>query len=160
MVVAAAIPIFVAALAVASFMNGFWMVRPKFLSVSTRHSFNSTPHPQSVGGYFIRAVNLPRFWYYWAHFIDFQTYAFDLLTYNDFHGLTLSCSLSSSDGSCFCDYPSSILSSTGECALAGDDVLRSLGIEGISFGLYAAILVIVALVFRVLLYVVLVFRRR
>lgn len=27
---------------------------------------------QCVGGYFIRAVNLPRFWYYWAHFIDFQ----------------------------------------------------------------------------------------
>ena len=50
-IVAAAVPIFVAALAIASFLNGFWM---------------------SVGGYFIRAVNLPRFWYYWAHFIDFQ----------------------------------------------------------------------------------------
>ena len=50
-VVAAAIPIFVASLALASFLNGFWMC---------------------VGGYFIKAVNLPRFWYYWAHFIDFQ----------------------------------------------------------------------------------------
>ena len=27
---------------------------------------------QCVGGYFIKAVNLPRFWYYWAHFIDYQ----------------------------------------------------------------------------------------
>ena len=50
-VVAAIIPIFVAALAIASFLNGFFM---------------------SVGGYFIRTVNLPRFWYYWAHFIDYQ----------------------------------------------------------------------------------------
>ena len=49
--IAALVPIFVAALALASFLNGFWMC---------------------VGGYFIKAVNLPRFWYYWAHFIDFQ----------------------------------------------------------------------------------------
>ena len=53
--VAAAVPVFVAALALAAFLNGFWMC---------------------VGGYFIRAVNLPRFWYYWAHFIDFQVRVF------------------------------------------------------------------------------------
>lgn len=77
---------------------------------------------QSVGGYFIRAVNLPRFWYYWAHFIDYQTYAFDLLVFNDFHGIKLACE-TLADGSCFCDYPSSLVSQ-GECALAGDDVLQ------------------------------------
>lgn len=113
---------------------------------------------QSVGGYFIRTVNLPRFWYYWAHFIDFQTYAFDLLTYNDFHGLVLACQ-TLPDNSCFCDYPSSLVAQ-GQCALAGDDVLQALGIGGVSFGLYATILVIIALVYRVLLYVVLVLRRR
>lgn len=134
-VVAAALPIFVASLAIASFLNGFWM---------------------SVGGYFIRAVNLPRFWYYWAHFIDYQTYAFDLLVFNDFHGITLGCA-TLADGSCFCDYPSSLVSA-GECALAGDDVLQSLGIRGISFKLYLAILLLIALIYRALLYVVLVFK--
>ncbi|KAH8091409.1 P-loop containing nucleoside triphosphate hydrolase protein [Cristinia sonorae] len=134
MVVAAALPIFVAALAIASFLNGFWM---------------------SVGGYFIRAVNLPRFWYSWAHWIDFQTYAFTLLTYNDFKGLVLSCT-TLADGSCFCDFPSSL----EQCKLAGDDVLESLGVGGIGFGLYAGILVIIALVYRGMLYAVLVVKRR
>jgi len=136
-VVAAIFPIFVAALAIAAFLNGFWMC---------------------VGGYFIRAVNLPRFWYYWAHFIDYQTYAFDLLVQNDFRGITLACS-TMADGSCFCDYPSSLVSK-GQCALAGDDVLQSLGINGVSFKLYAAILLIITLVYRFLFYVVLVLKRR
>jgi ABC-type multidrug transport system ATPase subunit len=43
MLVAAIVPIFVAALALTAFMNGFWMC---------------------VQGYFIRARSLPRFWYY------------------------------------------------------------------------------------------------
>jgi hypothetical protein len=47
--IAALIPSFVASLAIAAFINGFWM---------------------SVQGYFIR--NLPKFWYYWAHFIDYE----------------------------------------------------------------------------------------
>ena len=41
----------------------------------------------SVQGYFIRAKNLPRFWFAWAHWIDYQTYAFQLLVKNDFQGL-------------------------------------------------------------------------
>ncbi|KAI0062484.1 P-loop containing nucleoside triphosphate hydrolase protein [Artomyces pyxidatus] len=135
--VAAVIPIFVAALAIASFWNGFWMC---------------------VGGYFIRAVNLPRFWYYWAHFIDYQTYAFDLLVYNDFHGITLDCA-TESDGSCFCDYPSSLITK-GQCSLAGDDVLVALGIRGIDFKLYAVILLLIALFYRTLLYIVLVLKKR
>ncbi|KAI0683161.1 P-loop containing nucleoside triphosphate hydrolase protein [Cytidiella melzeri] len=136
-VVAAIFPIFVAALAIAAFLNGFWMC---------------------VGGYFIRAVNLPRFWYYWAHFIDYQTYAFDLLVHNDFQGITLACT-TLADGSCFCDYPSSLVS-TGQCALAGDDVLQALQIGGISFKLYASILLLITLLYRVLFYLVLVFKRR
>lgn len=136
-VVASMLPNFVASLAVASFLNGFWMC---------------------VGGYFIRAVNLPRFWYYWAHFIDYQTYAFDLLVFNDLHGITLACT-TLSDGTCFCDYPSS-LTAQGQCALTGDDVLEALGIRGISFKLYAVILLLIALVYRLLLYIVLVVKKR
>lgn len=136
-VVAAALPIFVAALSVASFLNGFWM---------------------SVGGYFIRAVDLPRFWYYWAHWIDYQTYAFELLVWNDLHGLVLACA-PTADGGCFCEYPSSLVAQ-GECALAGDDVLQSLDIRGIDFKLYACILLIIALVYRIMLYVVLSLKKR
>lgn len=77
---------------------------------------------QSVGGYFIRAVDLPRFWYYWAHFIDYQTYAFDLLVANDLRGLTFACARGA-DGACFCDFPSSLVAQ-GECAVAGEDVLQ------------------------------------
>ncbi|KAL5524718.1 hypothetical protein ACEPAF_9863 [Sanghuangporus sanghuang] len=135
--VAAIIPIFVASLAIASFLNGFWMC---------------------VGGYFIRAVNLPRFWYYWAHWIDYQTYAFNLLVFNDFHGIMLTCA-EQNDGSCFCDYPSSLVAQ-GQCAIAGDDVLEALDIREISFDLYAAILLLIALTYRVLLYVILVFKKR
>ncbi|KAG8885259.1 hypothetical protein FRB97_001705 [Tulasnella sp. 331] len=134
--VAAIIPIFVAALAIASFMNGFWM---------------------SVGGYFIKAVNLPKFWYYWAHFIDYQAYAFDLLVYNDLKGLSFACD-KVADGSCVCSYPSSLISQ-GKCELLGDDVLNALGIGGISFGLYIGILLIITIVFRLMLYVVLVFKK-
>jgi len=112
----------------------------------------------SVGGYFIRAVNLPRFWYFWAHFIDYQAYAFDLLVVNDLRGLTFDCA-TLSDGSCQCDYPSSLIAQ-GECKLLGDDVLNALNIGGISFKLYASILLIITLVFRILLYLVLVLKKR
>ncbi|KAH9935192.1 P-loop containing nucleoside triphosphate hydrolase protein [Epithele typhae] len=135
--IAAMVPIFVAALALASFLNGFWMC---------------------VGGYFIKAVNLPRFWYYWAHFIDFQTYAFDLLVYNDLKGLTFACE-TLADGSCFCDYPSSLIAQ-GECALAGEDVLNWLDINGISFKLYASVLLMITLVYRLLLFIVLSLKKR
>ncbi|KAG9039437.1 hypothetical protein FRB95_010726 [Tulasnella sp. JGI-2019a] len=136
--VAAVIPIFVAALAIASFLNGFWM---------------------SVGGYFIKAVSLPRFWYYWAHFIDYQTYAFALLVYNDLGGLSFTCDGNASDGTCVCSYPSSLIKQ-GKCELLGDDVLNALDIGGISFGLYISILLIIAIIYRVMLYVVLILKKR
>ncbi|KAF9517569.1 hypothetical protein BS47DRAFT_1339430 [Hydnum rufescens UP504] len=141
--VAAVIPIFVAALAIASFLNGFWMC---------------------VQGYFIRAVNLPRFWYYCAHFIDYQasfpnnTFAFNLLVRNDLAGLKFHCT-TLVDGTCHCTVSSSLVAS-GQCALTGEDVLKDLQINGFSIGLYAAILLIIAVIYRVLFYVALVFRKR
>lgn len=87
-----------------------------------------------------------------------QTYAFDLLVFNDFHGITLGCA-TLADGSCFCDYPSSLISQ-GQCALSGDDVLRALDIHGISFKLYAVILLLITIVYRFMLYLVLVFKKR
>lgn len=133
LLVAAAIPIFVAALAVCAFLNGFWMC---------------------VQGYFIRAVNLPRFWYYWAHWIDYETYAFAILVKNDFKGLIFSCQGSIQAGNCNCSFPSTLIEK-GQCAVSGTDVLNALEINGISITLYAFILLIITVVYRVMFYAVL-----
>ena len=133
LLIAAAIPIFVAALAVCAFLNGFWMC---------------------VQGYFIRAVNLPRFWYYWAHWIDYETYAFAILVKNDFRGLVFSCQGSIAAGDCNCSFPSTLIQK-GQCAVSGGDVLNALEINGISVSLYASILLVIILVYRVLFYGVL-----
>ncbi|TCD65880.1 hypothetical protein EIP91_002040 [Steccherinum ochraceum] len=135
--VSALIPIFVAALAVTSFINGFWMC---------------------VAGFLLRTVDMPRFWYYWSHWIDFESYGFYLLIFNDFRGLTFGCQ-TQADGSCFCDFPSSLIAQ-GQCALAGEDVLNYLGANGISFSLYVVILLLITLAYRVLFYLILVFKKR
>ncbi|KAF8071585.1 P-loop containing nucleoside triphosphate hydrolase protein [Lyophyllum atratum] len=127
LVVASFLPVFVAALAIAAFVNGFWM---------------------SVGGYFIKARSLPRFWYYSFHFMDYQKYAFELLTNSDLRGLTFQCERLAS-GSCVCAYPSS---TPGTCTVSGEDVLAYLGIGSISYGKWAAILVSIFIIFRICLY--------
>lgn len=131
--VAALVLIFVAALAIAAFLNGFWMC---------------------VQGYFIRAVNLPRLWYYWAHFIDYETYAFNLLVGNDLSNVVFSCSGNVAENTCRCQYPSSLIQH-GICAVRGEDVLHKLWIDGINITLYAFIPLIITVVYRLLFYTVL-----
>ncbi len=60
-----------------------------------------------------------------AHWIDYQTYAFNILAKNDLSGLTFDCA-ELADGSCHCNYPSS-LQAAGECKVAGEDVLKVRG---------------------------------
>ncbi|GAA5824510.1 hypothetical protein JCM3770_000105 [Rhodotorula araucariae] len=139
LLIATAVPIFVAALALASFANGLWMC---------------------VQGYFIRATSLPRFWYYVFHFIDYQTFSFELLVRNDFEGRVLPCAVDGATGACLCPIASSLLATTGECALSGEDVLQDLDIAGVSDGLYAGILVIIIVVFRLMMWGMLVWRKR
>jgi len=133
--IAALVPIFVAALAIASFMNGFWM---------------------SVQGYFIRAKNLPRFWFSWAHWMDYQTYAFQLLVKNDFQGLVFPCD-GTAPNNCFCSFPSSLIAK-GLCAVSGDDVLKNLEIENTQFLLYTGIMLAIIFVYRVLFWIALAWR--
>jgi len=52
---------------------------------------------------------------------SYQTYAFNALVNSDFRGLVFSCQ-TLADGSCHCDYPSS-LTSLGRCAVRGEDIL-------------------------------------
>ncbi|KAJ7930944.1 P-loop containing nucleoside triphosphate hydrolase protein [Mycena leptocephala] len=114
LVVASFMPIFVAALAIASFFNGFL----------------------SVGGYFIKARSLPRFWYYSFHYMDYQRYAFELLSNSDLRGRSFN----------FCAYPSS---TPDTCTVSGDDVLRYLEIRSISYGKWIAILIAITLIYRI-----------
>ncbi|KAJ7085467.1 P-loop containing nucleoside triphosphate hydrolase protein [Mycena belliarum] len=127
LIVASLLPIFVAALAIGAFINGFWM---------------------SVGGYFIKARSLPRFWYYSFHYMDYQRYAFELLTNSDLRGLTFKC-VTVIDGSCACAYPSS---TPETCTVSGTDILTYLNIGDISYGSWAAIMLAITLIYRIALY--------
>ncbi|KLT44207.1 P-loop containing nucleoside triphosphate hydrolase protein [Cutaneotrichosporon oleaginosum] len=139
--IAGAVPIFIAALALSAFVNGFWMC---------------------VQGYFIRARSLPRFWYYSFHWADYQTYAFEILAKNDFMGEVFNCNTGVlPDGSCQCTFPPSAatLAKYGQCKVSGEDVLQYLGYAGIPVGGYAGILVGIFVVYRILLWVLLKLRR-
>jgi len=130
LIIASLIPIFVAALAIGAFVNGFWM---------------------SVGGYFIKARSLPRFWFFSFHYMDYQRYAFELLTNSDLRGLTFEC-VTLVNGSCACAYPSS---TPETCTVSGADVLGYLDIGSISYGKWAAILIAITVIYRIGLYLAL-----
>jgi len=98
--------------------------------------------------------NLPAWVYYWAHFINFETFSFQLLVKNDLTGLIFPCEGSVAEGNCQCSFQSSLISQ-GICALKGEDVVQDLGFAGISTTLYAFILVIIIVVYRLMFYMVL-----
>ncbi|CAO1637979.1 unnamed protein product [Sympodiomycopsis kandeliae] len=131
LLIAALVPIFVGALAIAAFANGFWM---------------------AVQGYFMR--NLPHFWYVWAHWIDYQTFAFQLLVRNDFLGIDFSCETSDS-GTCVCSFGDVTSTSAQLCQLSGSAVVESLGYQGVSDVLYAWILICIMVFLRMSFWIVL-----
>ncbi|EEB93280.1 hypothetical protein MPER_08088, partial [Moniliophthora perniciosa FA553] len=112
---------------ISAFMNGFWM---------------------SVGGYFIKARSLPKFWFYSFHYMDYQRYAFELLSNSDLRGLIFRCT-----DACRCAYPSSLPADA--CAVSGDDVLRYLDIRDIGYGKWVAVILGINVIYRIMLYVAL-----
>ncbi|WOO83149.1 ABC transporter G family member 11 [Vanrija pseudolonga] len=136
--IAAIVPIFVAALALTAFVNGFWMC---------------------VQGFFIRGRSLPRFWYYSFHFMDYQTYAFEILAKNDLVGVVFKCRnfFPGSTTDCNCVYPASqeTIDMYGKCAVTGQDVIDYLGFGGISVTGYAFILLGIFVLYRFFLYIAL-----
>jgi hypothetical protein len=102
----------------------------------------------SVGGYFIKARSLPRFWFFSFHYMDYQKYAFELLTNSDLRGLTFQCK-TMIQGTCACAYPSS---TPEACTVSGTDVLDYLDINGISYGKWTGILVSILVIYRICLY--------
>lgn len=124
--VSVAIPIFVAALAITAFTNGLWMV---------------------VQGFFVRRSNMPNFWRYSFHQIDFQKYAFELLLTNELTGLNFSCG-----DSCACMYPSS---SNTPCSFTGKDVLNNFEYTDVVYWKWTVIMVAILAFFKLATYAVL-----
>ncbi|KAI9021882.1 P-loop containing nucleoside triphosphate hydrolase protein [Hyaloraphidium curvatum] len=132
--VSALVPIFVAALAITSFLNGFWMC---------------------VQGYFVKYINLPVWLRVWATQIDYQRYTFELMAANDLSGQTFTCDEIPSGNStqCFCMFPSTLPPS--QCAFTGNDVMDYYEIGGATIGNWVGVLVAICCVFRIFFYVTL-----
>ncbi len=79
LLVSSIIPIFVAALAIVSFLNGFFMV---------------------VQGFFIRYSNLPKFWI-WGHFWSYHKYGFEAMVKNDIEDLDFTCDILNNKCNCY-----------------------------------------------------------
>nr|CAG8463766.1 2166_t:CDS:2 [Entrophospora candida] len=103
--ISALIPIFVASLTIVAFANGFFMV---------------------VEGYFVRRDAIPKLWK-WAHYIDYQKYAFEAIIKNDFLGLTFDCS----QANCKCRFGGDVADKN--CSFTGKDVLDDYGYTEIEF---------------------------
>ncbi|KAF9000116.1 hypothetical protein BDQ17DRAFT_1245905, partial [Cyathus striatus] len=96
----------------------------------------------------IKARSLPRFWFFSFHYMDYQKYAFELLTNSDLSGLTFKCD-TIVNNACVCAYPSSTPAS---CTVSGSDVLKYLDVSGISYGKWSAIIVCINIIYRIALY--------
>ncbi|KAE8198143.1 hypothetical protein CF328_g3636 [Tilletia controversa] len=131
LLIAALIPLFVAALAICAFANGFFM---------------------SVQGYFLRTI--PTFWRVWAHQIDYETWAFQLLVRNDLSGLVFPCAGEIAARTCQCSFPSSLIAE-GQCAVSGEDVIRSLNFSSVSAVQASFILVSIIVVYRLAFWAIL-----
>lgn len=137
--VSALIPIFVAALAIVAFLNGFFMV---------------------VQGYFVQYQNLP-IWWKWANYIDYQKYAFEGIIQSDFTGLTFQCDQvvsNSTASSCNCYYPSSTLPASS-CSFTGTDVLTNLSYTNINGWNWAGVLIGMIAIYRIGFYFTLLFKK-
>lgn len=119
--ISSVVPIFVAALAIVSFLNGFFMI---------------------VEGFFIRKENLPKFWI-WGHYIAYHKYGFEGMLKNDVDDLSFDCS---NTGVCMCFFKRA---DEGVCGMTGMDVLREFGYEDVNLGLWIGILAAMFIVYKI-----------
>jgi ABC-type multidrug transport system permease subunit len=78
--VSAIIPIFIAAITIVAFLNGFFMI---------------------LQGFFVRADHIPDYWI-WGHYWSYQKYSFEAMVKTGFTGIVFNCP------DCFCYYPSDL----------------------------------------------------
>ncbi|RIA93968.1 ABC transporter [Glomus cerebriforme] len=134
--ISAAIPIFVAALAITAFANGFFMV---------------------VEGYFVRRDSIRKI-LKWANYIDYQKYSFEAIVKNDLVGLTFNCDPDpSGQTTCLCNYGG--VEATKTCKFTGQEVLNSYGYTDINLYEWALALLGLILAFRIGFYLILLFRK-
>ncbi|CAG8650269.1 6595_t:CDS:2 [Funneliformis caledonium] len=131
--ISAVIPIFVAALAIVAFANGFFMV---------------------VEGYFVTKKNIPKAWK-WAHYVDYQKYAFEGIVKNDLSGLTFLCE--KTDQGCFCLHGGE--TAIKNCNFSGQNILDDLGYGEVVIYKWVFALVGLVLAFRVGFYLALLLRK-
>ncbi|RIB12474.1 P-loop containing nucleoside triphosphate hydrolase protein [Gigaspora rosea] len=129
--ISAIIPIFVASLTLVAFANGFFMV---------------------VEGFFVRRDKIPKA-LKWAHYIDYQKWAFEGIIRNDFYGLDFNCEpIPGSSGKYHCLHGDLTGNSS---TFTGKDVLDSYGYTEIQLVKWALALVGLTLAFRIGFYIVL-----
>lgn len=133
-VISAIVPIFVVALAIVSFLNGFFMC---------------------VQGYFVRYQSLPDFWV-WGHYWSYETYAFEALVKSDFDGLIFKCS-SDDPATCFCQFPPD---GSNPCEFSGKAVLKEFGYEDVNILAWICILIGQIIIYRLIFYCVLRYKTR
>ncbi|CAI2169225.1 14554_t:CDS:2 [Funneliformis geosporum] len=122
--ISAVIPIFVAALAIVAFANGFFMV---------------------VEGYFVSKKNIPKAWK-WAHYVDYQKYAFEGIVKNDLTGLTFLCE-KTDQPDCFCLHGGQ--SASERCNFSGQDILDDMGYGEVVISKWVIALIGLVIAFRV-----------
>ncbi|CAG8435929.1 8604_t:CDS:2 [Ambispora gerdemannii] len=135
--IASLVPIFIASLALTAFANGFWMV---------------------FGGYLVRPHSIAKGWK-WAHYIDYQKYAFEAILSNDLKGLDFNCERltdPSPDRMYNCYYGDK---SGRSATFPGEAVLEELGYTNIRPALWAVILIAMTFVFRLAFFAVLRFKK-
>ncbi|KAL2915623.1 hypothetical protein HK105_204808 [Polyrhizophydium stewartii] len=152
--ISVAIPIFVAALAITAFLNGLWMV---------------------VQGFFVQRMNLPGFWRYSFHYIDFQKYAFEILVKNEFsENMWFQCqrvgavapggstaanataaitNAAVQNPACFCIFPST--RSTDGCSFNGLDIIDYYGYGEVNYGAWAGLMIAILVAFKIGTYLIL-----
>jgi ABC-type multidrug transport system permease subunit len=129
--ISVAIPIFVAALTIAAFVNGMWMVVEGFA--------------------LIKISDIPAGWRYTMHYIDFQKYTFESLLSNELTGLTFTCARTVAN-TCSCLVPSSTPST---CTFSGNDVLAYYEHTDVKYWVWFLALVGILVVFKFATYLVL-----
>ena len=129
--VSAAFPNFVLALAITAFVNGLWM---------------------SVDGFMVTPKILNVFWYYVFHFIDYQAWVFQGMVVNEFSKRTYTCG-----SDCQCKYRTELVD---QCKIDGKGVLAEYGYSTGKTGEWVGYLLAIIAGYRLLGWLILSMRKR
>lgn len=127
--IASLTPNFIMSLVLIASANGLWM---------------------SAGGFVMPTALLNPFYRYALHYIDFQAYVFKGILLNEFRDRTYSCA-----EDCRCIYP------TGDlvCEIPGSEVIKAYGFGVDQQGQWIAIMICIIVVYRLLAYLALRYKR-